>query len=113
MWSAVELAGDPVVSGALRGGRPRVALASRQHGVKVEIDAVAVHEVTVDDEVHVAIQVLREHVYVQVCGQPVLTGGETGRSSKLTHRLQTDTGPPVKRAQPWQRCVLGFESGEL
>lgn len=104
-----ELAGDPGVSGALCGGRAGVALASRQYGVKVEIKAVSVHEVTVDDVVHVTVQVFREHVHVQVCGQSVLTGGEERRSSKVTHPLQTHAGPPMERAHCWQRGVLGFE----
>lgn len=54
------------MGGALRGGGARVALASRQHGFKVEVDTVSVHEVTVDDVVHVTVQVLGEHFYVQV-----------------------------------------------
>lgn len=79
------------MGGALCRGRARVALGSGQDGVKVEIDAVSVHEVTVDDVVHIAIEVFSEHIYVQVCGQPVLTG-EAGRSSELAQPLQTHTG---------------------
>lgn len=90
--SADELAGHPAVSGALRGGRACVALASRHYGVKVEVNAISVHEVTVDDVVHVTIQVFGEHVYVQICGQPVLTGLEAGRSSERAHPLQTQAG---------------------
>ncbi|KAG7225809.1 hypothetical protein INR49_014460 [Caranx melampygus] len=113
-----ELAGDPVVSGSLCGGRARVALASRQYGVKVEIN-VSVHEVAVDNVVNVTIQVFCEHVYVQVRGQSVLTGGEAGRRSELTHHLQTRAGigrgdrPPVMRAHGRHRTMLGLESGEL
>lgn len=53
--SAEELAGHPAVGGALCGGRASVALACWQYGVEVEIDTIAVHEVTVDDVVHVTI----------------------------------------------------------
>lgn len=91
MWSAKRLAGHPAVSGALCSGRSGVALASRQYGVKVEVDAISVHEVTVDDVVHITIQVFGEHVNVQVCGQSVLTGRETGRCSEVTHPLQAHT----------------------
>lgn len=76
------------MGGALCGGRAREALPSRQYGVKVEVEAVSIHEVTVDYVVHVTIQVLCEHVYVQVCGQSVLASGEAGRDSELTHPRQ-------------------------
>lgn len=90
VWSDDKLAGHPAVSGALCGGWASVALASRQYGVKVvKVKSISVHEVTVDDVVHVTIQVFGEHIYVQVCGQSVLTGLEVGRSSELTHALQT------------------------
>lgn len=117
--SAEDLAGHPAVGGALRGGRARITLASRQNGVKVEVDTVSIHEVTVDDVVHVTIQVLSEHVYVQVCGQSVLSGGEAGRRSERAHPLQADAGvgrghgPSVVRAHGWHRAMLGFESREL
>lgn len=117
--SAEDLARHPAVSWALCGGRAGVALASGQYWVKVEVEAVSVHEVTVDDVVHVTIQVLGEHVHVQVCGQPVLTGLETGRSSELTHPLQAHArigwgdGHPVMRAHSWHRGVMGFERREL
>lgn len=92
MWSAEELAGHPAVSGALCGGWACVALAPRQYGVKVEVHTISVHEVTVDDVVHITIQVFGEHVYVQVCGQSVLNGREAGRSAELTHPLQIHAG---------------------
>lgn len=90
--SAEELAGHPAVSGALCGGWARVALVPRQHGVKVEVHTVSVHEVAVDDVVHVAIQVFSEHLDVQVCGQSVLSGLVAGRSAELTHPLQSHAG---------------------
>lgn len=80
------------MSGALRGGGACVALASGHHGVKVKVDTVGVHEVAVDDVVHVAIQVLGEHVDVQVCGQPVLRALEAGRGSEGVHALQEGAG---------------------
>lgn len=89
------------MSGALRGGWSRVALASRQHGVEVEIEAVSVHEVTVDYVVHIAIQVFGEHVNVQVRREPTRTAGEAGRHSKLTDSRQGGDGPPVLRANGW------------
>lgn len=118
VWSAGELTGHPAVSGALCGGGARVALASGHYGVKVEIDAFSVHEVTVDYVVHIAIQVFGEHVYVQVSGQSVLTAGEAGRSSELTYSLHVcggigSSGSSVVGAHRWHRAVLGFESGEL
>lgn len=113
VWSAERLAGHPVVSGALRGGRSRVPLASRQHGVEVEIEAVSVHEVTVDYVVHIAIQVFGEHVNVQVRWEPVLTGGEAGLRSELTDPRQGGDGPPMLGAYGWNRGVLGFEGREL
>lgn len=120
-WTAEDLARHPAVSRALCGGGAGVALASRQDGVKVEVEDVSVHEVTVDDVVHVTIQVLGEHVNVQVCGQPVLPGLEAGWSSKLTQLTQLShpqqagarVGRPGVRAPRWQGCVLGFEGGEL
>lgn len=115
--SAEKLARHPVVSGALCGGRAGVALASRQYGVKVEINAISVHEVTVDDVVHVTIQVFSEHVNVQVCGQAVLTGLETGRSAELSHPLQARAGigggDSMVGAHGRHCGMLGFESGEL
>lgn len=116
MWSATELAGHPAVSGALCGGGARVALASRHYGVKVEIDAFSIHEVTVDYVVHITIQVFGEHVYVQVSGQSVLTAGEAGRSAEVTHPLHVCGGiggPSMVGAHCWHRGVLGFESREL
>lgn len=94
MWSAEDLAGHPAVSGALCGGRTCVALASRQYGVKVikVVHAFTVHEVTLDDVIHVTIQVFSEHVNVQVCGQSVLTGREAGRCSERAHPLHTHAG---------------------
>lgn len=91
--STEELAGHPAVSGArCGGGWAGVALASRHYGVKAKVDIISVHEVSVDDVVHVTIQVFGEHVNVQVCGQSVLTGLEAGRSSELTHPLQAQAG---------------------
>lgn len=92
VWSAEDLARHPAVGGALCGGWACVALASRKDGVKVEVNAISIHEVTVDDVVHVTIKVFSEHVYVQVCGQSVLTSREAGLRSKLTHPLQTHAG---------------------
>lgn len=107
------------MGGALCGGGSGVALASRHHGVKVKVDAIAVHEVTVDDVIHVAIQVLGEHVDVQICRQPFLGALEAGRGCERAHALQDEAGvgrghgPPVVGAHCWQRGVLGFEGREL
>lgn len=92
VWSVKELAWHPAVSGALCGSWAGAALASRQNRVKVEVDDISVHEVTVDDVVHVTIQVFSEHVNVQICGQSVLTGHGAGRSSELTHPQQAHAG---------------------
>lgn len=80
------------MSGALGGGGRGVALATWHHGLKVEVDAVSVHEVTVDDVVHVTVQVLGEHVYVQVRGQPLLLAREAGRAAELGHGRQGEAG---------------------
>lgn len=107
------------MSGALRGGRTCVALASGHHGVKVKVNTVGIHEVTVDDVIHVAIQVLGEHVDVQICRQPFLSVLEAGGGSERAHALQDNAGigrgdgPSVMGAHCWRRGVLGFESGEL
>lgn len=105
--------------GALRGGGPCVALASGHHGVKVKVNTVTVHEVTVDDVIHVAVQVLGKHVDVQICGQPFLSALEAGRGSERAHALQDGAGigrgdgPSVMGAHCWHGGVLGFEGREL
>lgn len=86
---AGELAGDPVVGGALGGCGACVTLTALRNGVKVEVDGVPVHEVAVDDVVHVAVQVLGEHVDVQVGGQPVLAGEEAAGAGERAHGLET------------------------
>lgn len=90
VWSAKKLAGHPVVGGALCCGRACIVLTTMQDGVKVEIHAI--HEVTIDDVVHVTIQVFCEHIDVQVRRQSVLTRLEAGRRSKLCHPLQSSGG---------------------
>lgn len=107
------------MSGALRGGRTCIALASGHHGVKVKVNTVAVHEVTVDDVIHVAVQVLGEHVDVQICRQPLWSALEAGRGSEGAHALQDGAGigrgdgPSVMGTNSGHCGVLGLEGREL